>query len=86
MCDEQDRSPLRVETYEAIHELLKVALILSECGFIENNEYGAQGNARYQRGVAVGGTLIDKNAVARGNWEFITAEARRLVTTVINSG
>lgn len=35
--------------------------------------------------VAVGGSLVDKKAVACGDWEFITIEARRLVTAVINS-
>jgi len=36
--------------------------------------------------VAVGGNLVDRKAVARGDWEFITAEARRLAAAVINSG
>lgn len=32
--------------------------------------------------VGVGGKLVDPDAVRRGNWEAITAEARRLVTAV----
>lgn len=32
--------------------------------------------------VAVGGNLVDKNAVSRGDWQAITAEARRLVSVV----
>jgi len=32
--------------------------------------------------VAVGGNLVNKNAVAKGDWAAITAEAQRLVATV----
>ncbi|MDO8754275.1 MAG: bifunctional 4-hydroxy-2-oxoglutarate aldolase/2-dehydro-3-deoxy-phosphogluconate aldolase [Anaerolineales bacterium] len=32
--------------------------------------------------VAVGGSLVDKKAVSRGDWAAITAEAQRLVTVV----
>jgi 2-dehydro-3-deoxyphosphogluconate aldolase/(4S)-4-hydroxy-2-oxoglutarate aldolase len=32
--------------------------------------------------LAVGGKLVDKNAVARGDWQVITAEAQRLVAAV----
>jgi len=34
--------------------------------------------------VAVGGSLADKSAVARGDWTAITAEAQRLVSAVRN--
>ncbi|HEY5672062.1 MAG TPA: hypothetical protein VIS10_18870, partial [Anaerolineales bacterium] len=32
--------------------------------------------------VAVGGNLVDKKAVARGDWAAITAEAQRLVAAI----
>lgn len=32
--------------------------------------------------VAVGGNLVDKKAVARGDWKAITAESQRLVAAV----
>jgi len=36
--------------------------------------------------VAVGGNLVNKKAVADGNWAAITAEAQRLVTAVGSAG
>ncbi|MBI5351530.1 MAG: bifunctional 4-hydroxy-2-oxoglutarate aldolase/2-dehydro-3-deoxy-phosphogluconate aldolase [Chloroflexi bacterium] len=35
--------------------------------------------------VAVGGGLVDKNSVKRGDWNLITAEAQRLVKAVMSS-
>ena len=46
MGNEQDGSPLCVKAREAIHQLLQVTPILSERGFIENDEGGTKCNAR----------------------------------------
>jgi 2-dehydro-3-deoxyphosphogluconate aldolase/(4S)-4-hydroxy-2-oxoglutarate aldolase len=35
--------------------------------------------------IAVGGNLVDKTAVNRRDWEFVTSEARRLVSAVKSS-
>ena len=50
MRNQQDGCALLIEARKAIHQLLQVTPILSEGGFIENDESGAKRNARSKRG------------------------------------
>src|SRR3972149_6283376 len=62
---------------------------LPQLRLVPTGGVGADNAAQYLKAgavvVAVGGSLVDKKAVARGDWTAITAEAQRLVSAVRNA-
>jgi 2-dehydro-3-deoxyphosphogluconate aldolase/(4S)-4-hydroxy-2-oxoglutarate aldolase len=59
---------------------------LPQLRLVPTGGVGADNAAQYLKAgavvVAVGGSLVDKKAVARGDWAAITAEAQKLVSAV----
>jgi 2-dehydro-3-deoxyphosphogluconate aldolase/(4S)-4-hydroxy-2-oxoglutarate aldolase len=59
---------------------------LPQLRLVPTGGVGADNAAQYLKAgavvVAVGGSLVDKKAVARGDWAAITAEAQKLVSVV----
>jgi 2-dehydro-3-deoxyphosphogluconate aldolase/(4S)-4-hydroxy-2-oxoglutarate aldolase len=68
-------------------EYVKAVLApLPQLRLVPTGGVGADNAAQYLKAgavvVAVGGSLVDKKAVARGDWAAITAEAQKLVAAV----
>jgi 2-dehydro-3-deoxyphosphogluconate aldolase/(4S)-4-hydroxy-2-oxoglutarate aldolase len=68
-------------------EYIKAVLApLPQLRLVPTGGVDAENAAQYLKAgavaVAVGGSLVDKQAIARGDWEAITVEAKRLVSAV----